>query len=343
MNYILLYNQLINQKINLIIKNSSKNIDSKNNYKCPFCKYKSNIIYTYKTDKNFSITKTDKNFSITQTDIHIFEKHDKINYNVYEKICLLKVKLFDIDFQLIHSNNFDIMEGLYNQGSKKIFLEYDKNLFNNKIYRYSEQYGFITFKNSKVDKITSLNKFRTASNDPEIFLPQNDVENLSFQYLYHTHPVTPYVGSRAKDGNIYEFPSMGDIIHFVDHHNFGKLLVSLIIAPEGLYTIRKNNFNKNKIKINLDLFIDNLEDIYRECFEDIYQKYKNNITSLHNISKINEEYFYKYIASNLEFIKRINSFLINHDLTIDFYARCKFTDQNNIQHWLLPNVFIPCL
>ena len=335
MNYILLYNQLINQKINLIIKYSTIS-KKQNNISCPFCKYKSNIIYTYKYHKNFQIN---------NTDIHIFMEHNMMLYDIYEKICLLNVKLFDINFNLIHTNNIDIIEGLYNIGSNKISLEIDKNLFNNKIFRYSEHYGFITFKNNKVDKITSLNKFRTASNDPEIYLPQNDVENLSFQYLYHTHPTTPYIGSRAKDGNIFEFPSIGDIIHFIDHHNLGKLLVSIVITPEGLYAIRKNNFNKNKIKINIDLFIDNLEEIYRECFEEIYSIYKNNI-SFRNMKKIpiiNEEFFFKHIATNLEFIKKINSFLLNHDITIDFYGRTKFIDQNNKKHWLLPNVFIPCL
>ena len=40
-----------------------------------------------------------------------------------------------------------------------------------------------------------------------------------YQYLFHTHPPTPKPGGRAGEGIVYEFPSIGDILHFIDHFN----------------------------------------------------------------------------------------------------------------------------
>ena len=63
--------------------------------------------------------------------------------------------------------------------------------------------------------------------------------------MFHTHPPTPFPGSRVVDGILYEFPSISDIYHFADHFNAGETQGSLIIAPEGMYIIRaQDNINK---------------------------------------------------------------------------------------------------
>ena len=109
--------------------------------------------------------------------------------------------------------------------------------------------------------------------DPLIYQPKNCLETLKSDYIFHTHPKTPYIGSRIKNGIIYEFPSISDIIHFVDHHNNGKLLGSLVITPEGLYIIHKYYFNREKIKVDIDILIDKLYDIYHECYQESMQYY----------------------------------------------------------------------
>lgn len=70
---------------------------------------------------------------------------------------------------------------------------------------------------------------------------------LKQKYIFHTHPTTPYIGSRFKNGIIYEFPSIMDINHFIEHHNRGELQISMVITPEGLYIIRKNHLIKTKL------------------------------------------------------------------------------------------------
>jgi hypothetical protein len=334
MNFILLYNQLINQKINIIINNSiSEELTTYN--KCIFCSYKSNLLYYYK--------KHNKHIKIKEIDYHTLIKHNNINYNLYEEICKIEINVFNINFLLLHNNNINVLDGLYNIGSNKIFFNSDKNLSNNKIFRYSENYGHLIFKNNKLHKIISLNKYRISQNDNEIFLPENDIENLNYQYFFHTHPVTPFIGSRSKDGIIFEFPSISDILNFIEHHNMGKLQASIVITPEGMYIIRKNNFNNDKIVFDEDIFFDKIEDLYRELHEQILFKYKQHlIYSKSNLNtKINIKYFYKNITSNLNYIIFINEFLQTYDIAIDFYTRNKFIDENNNVLWLLPNIYLP--
>ena len=71
-----------------------------------------------------------------------------------------------------------------------------------------------------------------------------------------------------KNGILYEFPSISDITHFIEHHNNGKLLGSIIMAPEGIYIIRKNNFNRNPIHVDYNIMIKDLQDIFSECYND---------------------------------------------------------------------------
>ena len=134
-----------------------------------------------------------------------------------------------------------IIDCLYEEGSYNIFTDKNKNIFNTNILRFSEHSGFIIFNNNIVDKIIVLNDYRTDDEDPTIFLPKNNIEALSVDYIFHTHPKSPELGSRLEYKLLYEFPSISDIYHFIDHHNRGILKGSLVITPEGLYIIRKYN------------------------------------------------------------------------------------------------------
>jgi hypothetical protein len=52
--------------------------------------------------------------------------------------------------------------------------------------------------------------------------------------------------------------------------------------------------------------------------------------------KISEEIFYKNVATNLGFIKRINVALEKYDITIDFYNRIFLSEK-----WIFPTIFLP--
>ena len=319
-----IYNSILINKIKYIINNSTiKNTDEE---KCKICKEKFNEIFLYENIIQFS-----------KFEFHQLIFHYQINYYLYEKISKIKLELFDFDFQMLHSNNINIIDGLYEEGSYNIFTDKNKNMFNTDNFKFSEHSGFILFNNKILDKIIVLNDYRVDSEDPTIFLPKNNIEALSVNYIFHTHPKSPELGSRIEYKLLYEFPSISDIYHFIDHHNRGILKGSLVITPEGLYNIRKYNFNNNKIIIDEDLFNNDIEEVYLDCYEDSYIKYKT--------LKINEMNFYKYISNNLEYINKINKVLEKYDLAIDFISRVKskkiFKDYKS--KWIIPNIFIPII
>ena len=323
MNHICLYNQLLNDKINKLIM-LGKELKSKNT--CVKCKKE--FLNKYKL----------KNLIINESSLHELTEHNIMEYNLYEQISKYEISGNNINYNSFNTNEFNIIDGLYEEGSKKIYIDKKKNIFDSKENRFSEHYGLLYFSNNKLEKVVVQLNSRVEKDDSSIYMPQNSQEALKVDYIFHTHPKTPYLGSRISMSILYEFPSMSDIIHFVEHHNRGILLGSMVIAPEGIYNIRKNIFNRDKIKIDYDIFLSELEDTYIECYQDSMADY-SDLKKLEKIDgeyKIPEKIFYKNIAKNLEFIKRINSSLEKYDITIDFYNRIYLN-----QKWIFPTIYLP--
>lgn len=322
--FIYIYNTILFDKINFI-KNNAK-IKKYNSQTC----YECNQVFNQK----FIFNK----FKFTSYQYHLFVNHSKINPILYENLCKVNIDNFNFSFSLLHSNNINIIDGVYEEGSYNIFINKNKNIFNTDKFNFSEHSGFILFNADKVDKVVVLNNYRTDKDDPTIFLPQNTIEALSVNYIFHTHPKTPELFSRfINDGILYEFPSLNDIYHFIDHHNRGILNGSLVITPEGIYNIRKKNFNHKKIIIDDDIFDNVMNDIYMECNKLAYNKYIN--------IKFTENNFYKHVATNLEFIVKINNILEKFDITIDYICRVKSKRINNNYKakWIIPNIYLPII
>jgi hypothetical protein len=325
MNHIYVYNQLLNDKMNRLVELSEK-LKSTN--------------YCIKCKKQFEIKYKIKNLTISESNIHELNIHNIINYDLYEQILKFEILEYNIKFNSFNTNELNIIDGLYEQGSNNIYVGKNKNIFNSKDNKFSEHYGLLYFSNNKLDKIIVQLNTRVEKGDPFIYMPQNSQEALTVDYIFHTHPKTPYLGSRISISILYEFPSIGDILHFIEHHNRGVLLGSIVIAPEGIYNIRKNIFNRDKIKIDYDIFLSELEDTYIECYQDSMLDY-SDLKQLEKIKghyKIPEKIFYKNIATNLEFIKRINSVLEKYDLTIDFYPRINLNNK-----WIFSTIYIPSI
>lgn len=333
----ILYNRL--KKISDISKKSVQ----KN--KCSHCKESFDIEYLYEC-KKCDNTLEKSNYSsvkFSDEDLHMLSSHNLILINLYEKICKIPIE-FNFLFGLFNTNTLNIIDGLYESGSELKYIEKNKNIYSSKISRFSEHYGFLSFDDNLVNKIIILNDVRVDKQDPLIYQPENCLEALKFDYIFHTHPKTPYIGSRAKLGMLYEFPSISDIIHFIDHHNNGKLLGSIILTPEGLYMIHKYYFDREKIRLDTDIFIDELYDVYIECYEHSLEKYKK-ILDFKNLLKdgeikIPDDVFFKEIADNFNYVNLINKTLIKFDLFIDYYPRLKLSDS---KYWLVPDIYLPVL
>ena len=137
---------------------------------------------------------------------------------------------------------------------------------------------------------------------------------------------------------------MGDIFHFIDHYNEGNVIGSLVIAPEGLYNIRRyidkeeelkkigSSISRTDIEEYGELAIDESElyDEYRKIFRTIQReaikKYGDDFTT---------ETFYSQIARDISYLDRFNRVLNKYEINIDYYPRKK-----DGKYWYIDTVFL---
>ncbi len=234
-------------------------------------------------------------------------------------------KMNDLKYIKLDRNQIMIMDALMMHGGyTKKYVDEKK-----KMYRYSEHAGLIDFNDNNVDKIIISGRTnRIDKGDEEIYLPKNMPDAYDYEYIFHTHPPTPKPGGRADIGILYEFPSISDIFHFVDHYNEGKTQGSLVIAPEGLYNIRNLNLDKKKIKVNED-------ELYKKLMKAMSSSQKKAIKK-YGIEFSNQT-FYSVISQDHSYIKDINNVLNNYSLQIDYFSRIR----DDMGEWILDTIHLP--
>lgn len=198
----------------------------------------------------------------------------------------------------IKQNQLLILDALLNDGGfKKKYIDKSEKT------RYSEHSGQLGTQNSSIDRIiVSAKTAREDKDDTEILLPLDLYDTYDYEYFFHTHPPTPRPGGRAIEGILYEFPSVSDIFHFIDHHNSGKTIGSIVVTAEGYYIIFPTHINQ-KIKYDLELedkIIDALESVSDIIQEKALQKYGATFST---------DYFYETIAKDTTFLKMYNKAL----------------------------------
>lgn len=224
----------------------------------------------------------------------------------------------------IDRNQIFIMDSLMEHGGKKIYVTNKKNFF-----RYSEHVGLLDFNKSNLEKlIIYANTARVDEYDEDIYLPGDIPDAFDYEYIFHTHPPTPKPGGRANMGILYEFPSIGDIIYFIDHYNEGNTQGSIIVAAEGMYIIRKLNNDLRTIEINENEMVRkiNLK----------YSKLQSKYIRLYG-TKFNDNKFYSTIAQNIKPVHSINKILNQYSMHIDFYPRIK----DSLGNWIIDTVYVP--
>lgn len=245
----------------------------------------------------------------------------RVPSKVYKKSSLSFVKM--------SRNQIHIMDALMEHGGYKKKYQDNKN---KKIYRYSEHSGLIDFNTENVDKIVVFgDRNRVDSIDSDIFLPEETGETYDFEYIFHTHPPTPYPGGRINEGLLLEIPSIGDILHFIDHYNLGKTQGSLVMTPEGLYNIRKNVLNEKQIDIDEDKLFKKFIRTSNKEQDRIIEKYGKNFRGRNN------EYFFSKIAKDKSLINKVNEVCNEFDIHIDYYPRQKDPEDN----WVVDTVYLP--
>jgi len=225
----------------------------------------------------------------------------------------------------IYRNQILIMDALMEHGSKKLYHQNTKS----NDYKYSEHAGLLDFDDIGLERVIVYgNTNRVDKYDNEIYQPNNIPDMFDYEYIFHTHPPTPKIGSRVKHGILYEFPSISDLFHFIDHYNDGDTQGSFVVAPEGMYLIRKLDFDRKKIILNEDKFYNAMYDIYFKVQNEAIKKYGN---------KFSNQYFYNTIAQNKTYINKINNVLNKFGVQIDYYPRVNIEGQK----WIIDNIYIP--
>lgn len=264
------------------------------------------------------------NNEVTAT-INRSTRNEKINEeHANSNLIARKVMKKEHKYVMIERNQLLVLDALMIHGGyEKRYIDVTENFS-----RYSEHAGCLDFENESLSKIVVSGKTtRIDEGDEDIYLPMNMEDMFNYEYIFHTHPPTPKPGGRAADGILYEFPSIGDIYHFIDHHNGGNVIGSLVITAEGLYNIHKYSADVGDIIVND-------EQLFRK-----YQKMFNNVQeraiNTHG-TKFNTKYFYSTIAQDTEAINSINSVLNDFDIQIDYYPRKKDTRGR----WVIDTVFL---
>lgn len=227
------------------------------------------------------------------------------------KIRGISVIKSDMKYLKIDRNQILILDALMEHGSYRYYNDAD----NKGVFRYSEHAGLLDFNDDGLEKIIIYgNTTRVDEDDDDIFLPKNMDEAYDYEYIFHTHPATPKPGGRAAIGILYEFPSISDIFHFIDHYNDGQTQGSIVITAEGMYIIRKKNRNDKKIVMNENKFYKSASHIYANVQKDAVEKYG---------IEFNTNTFYSKISQDKSFINRINKVVNQFEIHIDFYSRVK--------------------
>ena len=231
----------------------------------------------------------------------------------------------------VKRNQLLLLDALLNDGGYyKKYLDRSKNL------RFSEHSGHLGLNNSIIDRIiVSAKTTREDIDDKEILLPHNLSDTYEYEYFFHTHPPTPFPGSRAKDGIIYEFPSISDIFHFIDHYNMGKTTGSIVVTPEGYYIIYPKNFSMKKI-----IYDTEIEDEIFKKMEEENLKIQEKALSKYGDS-FNENFYYTIIASDDSYLKMFNLMInkyLNNQLKIIIKHRTKDIMTGK---WILKNLYLP--
>lgn len=240
------------------------------------------------------------------------------------KMILSRVNENEHEYVMINRNQMLILDALMIHGGyAKKYIDLQNNFS-----RYSEHAGFLDFDNNSLSKIVVSGKTtRVDEGDEDIYLPMDMDDMFDYEYIFHTHPPTPKPGGRAPEGILYEFPSTGDLYHFIDHHNDGNVIGSLIITAEGLYNVHKYSTNSDNINIDDDDLFKKYERVFNKVQEASIRKYG---------TRFDTKTFYSVIAQDLEYVTQLNFILNKFDIQIDFYPRKK--DKNG--NWVIDTVFL---
>ena len=100
------------------------------------------------------------------------------------------------------------------------------------------------------------------------------------------------------------------------------------MTPEGLYNIRKLEYDRKKIEIDEDKFYADIRSTVRNVQQEAIDKYGTSFSTYT---------FYSKISQDKTYINTINNMLEQYHLTIDFYPRIKDFRGS----WIIDTIYVP--
>jgi hypothetical protein len=258
-----------------------------------------------------------------------------MNYNITIPTTIKRITQFNsqeysinnMKYVKLSKNQLMIFDALMEHGGhSRKYHSYSKKKLQ---YRHSEHSGLLDFDNTGLERVIVSGKTdRKDPADSTILLPENMPDAIDYEYIFHTHPPTPKPGGRVTEGILYEFPSISDIFHFIDHFNDGITQGSLIITPEGIYNLRKIDSDGKQIDIDETKIFKKMIKTIHTIQDQALAKYSKTFS---------EQVFYSKIAQDKTFIGKFNTSLEEFGITADFFPRSK--DKNG--KWILKEIYLP--
>lgn len=236
-------------------------------------------------------------------------------------------------------NQLQLLDSLMESGGyEKKYIDRSKNL------RFSEHFGLLDFNKTRLQKIIiSAKTSREDKDDMEILLPMDLPDIKEYEYMFHTHPPTPFIGSRVPDGILYEFPSISDIYHFADHYNSGETQGSLVIAPEGIYIIKAVNGLKKIEYPNSSKVFDELTTGTFQIQQLAIDKYNLGPDLNYEFKSLDINFFHSTIARDNEFLKMLNNLIENFwGQQIKIYLKPRIYDETT-NKWIVKSLLLPVI
>lgn len=195
---------------------------------------------------------------------------------------------------------------------------------------YSEIVGYLTLEPSGTTTAVSnivLGRSDVVDAQDNTILFPTPLEGVSeHKYYFHTHPPTPTVGARVRDGILYEFPSPSDIQHFVIQQSYGKTKGSIILAPEGVYVIMR--YARRDLVVPDDTYAQ-----YQRLIERIQSQSLREL-KIHTVPS--RRVYYSRVVPVTRYATMIDTFLKTIGLRLLYYPRRCVNSK-----WIMTDVTLP--
>lgn len=219
----------------------------------------------------------------------------------------------------VTQNQWGILDALMHSGGKRQWAD------NRKKMRYTETAGVL----NRIGNRVGISLGESEEEDPidkSILFPNEMPEVAEHEYYFHTHPPTSRPGGRVKTGILYEFPSSGDILHYIHQQSYGKTVGSLIIAPEGVYIIGRDKQKKLNVPRDAgEIYFNWLEKTEDQAITDFKLKGTPTIKQ-----------FYEEIATEKKYVKSLDKHLQTWGLRLHFIPRTKVNGK-----WIIEGGYLP--